>query len=240
MPDTRSHRGPRHEDARIFGEAWVPTLREAVRDLSWLQTRGYAEKSALKLVGDRYQLRRRQRVAVLRCACADDALARRRETRVPEEAVRGAEVWLDGFNVLTTVEAALSGGCVLVGRDGCHRDMASMHGSYRKVRETRPAIERVGAVLAGLGVASCRWLLDSPVSNSGRLRGALRDAAEARGWRWEVDLVPDPDPLLAQADAVVATADSVILDGCDRWLNLARRVVEERVSDPWIVDLSSD
>ena len=32
-------------------------------DLSWLLEKGYADRSALKLVGDRYRLRQRQRTA---------------------------------------------------------------------------------------------------------------------------------------------------------------------------------
>ena len=38
--------------------------------------------------------------------------------------------------MLTTIEAALAGGVILAARDGAYRDMASMHGSYRKVAET--------------------------------------------------------------------------------------------------------
>src|SRR5688500_10446127 len=53
MPDHRSHRGPHPEDAGLFAPAVHPTLRSAVADLSWLLTRGYADPSALKLVGDR-------------------------------------------------------------------------------------------------------------------------------------------------------------------------------------------
>ena len=85
---------------------------------------------------------------------------------------RDKQLLLDGYNVLTTIEAALSGGVVLACRDGCYRDMASIHGTYRKVEETPPALMLIGKIAAELGVASCLWYLDSPVSNSGRLKGA--------------------------------------------------------------------
>ena len=45
---------------------------------------------------------------------------------------------------MTTIEAALSGGVILAARDGAYRDMASMHGTYRKVAETLPALELLG------------------------------------------------------------------------------------------------
>ena len=37
---------------------------------------------------------------------------------------------------------------------------------------------------------------------------------------------------------MVATADSAILDRCREWVNLARVLVESRIPDAWIVDLS--
>ena len=54
--------------------------------------------------------------------------------------VANRELWIDGYNALTTIESALSGSVILRARDGCYRDMASMHGTYRKVQETVPAI----------------------------------------------------------------------------------------------------
>jgi hypothetical protein len=128
---------------------------------------------------------------------------------------------------------------VLVGRDGCLRDVAGVHGSYRKVEETAPALLLVGEVLAGLGAGPCRWLLDRPVSNSGRLRAAMLEAAAGRGWDWRVDLVDNPDPVLTASADVVATADSVILDRCGRWFNLARFAAEARAPGANRVDLSA-
>ena len=146
-------------------------------------------------------------------------------------------VWIDGYNVLTTVEAALGGGVILAAKDGCYRDMASMHGSYRKVAETLSALKMIGNLVTEWDAAGCRWLLDSPVSNSGRLKRILCDVAAARRWNWDVELVQNPDAVLIESDEIVATADSLILNKCRSWLNLARHVVEH-ISSAWIVDLS--
>ena len=89
---------------------------------------------------------------------------------------------IDGFNVLTTVEAALGGAVVLVCRDTTCRDIAGIHGSYRKVAETLPALDRLATVLERLGVHQCHWLFDRPVSNSGRIRGIVFETAAERGW----------------------------------------------------------
>ena len=236
MPDHRAHRGPHPEDARLFGREIWPRLRAAIDDLSRLLSGGYAPVSAGTLVGDRYQLFARQRAAVARSACADSALRRRRDHQAAVEAVRGHPLWLDGYNVLTTVEAAMAGGVILPARDGCYRDMASMHGSYRAVSETVPALELIGQTAECLEIAECCWYLDRPVSNSGRLKRIMDDLAVRRGWRWQVELVASPDRVLAAADQRIATADSAILDRCRSWYNLAREVIVHHVPGAFVVE----
>ncbi len=187
-------------------------------------------------MGDRFALIDRQRLCLQRCACSDQALAGRKSREVGRAGIEGAVLWVDGLNVVTTVEAALAGGVILGGRDGCFRDMAGMHGHYKRVTETLPAIRLAGQTLAGLRPSEVVWLLDKPVSNSGRLAGWIRETAAEHGWNWRVELVPNPDPVLAASTEIVATADSVILDRCARWFNLARAIVTEQVPQAWVLE----
>jgi hypothetical protein len=236
-PDRRRHRGAHPEDARLFDERWLAALRVATGELSWLLSRGYQPKSALKLVGDRHNLRERQRLAVARAACSDESRARRRESCVDDETVKGASLVVDGFNLVITLEAALSGGVLVVGRDGCVRDLSSVHGSYRAVEETERAVLLAGEVLAGFEPASALWLFDSPVSNSGRLAARVRDIAAARGWAWEVETPFNPDRRIVESGLVAVTSDSNVLEGVTSWLNLNRLVVGRHVREPWLIDL---
>ena len=243
MPDARAHRGPDSRDARLFADDQVPALRTAVAELSWLLSRGYVNPSAAKLVGDRHGLRDRQRVAVRRAACSDDALNDRAARRVPLEDLVGRAVTVDGFNVVTTAEAALGGGVLLRCRDGVVRDMASMHGNYRRVAETGPALSLIRDVLDAANPAAVRWLLDRPVSNSGRLAGLIRAAAGGRNWTAEC--LPDPDPLLCEnagggsggGGFVAATADGGVLDRCGPWCDLAAAVAAA-VPGARVIDLA--
>src|SRR5262249_6294815 len=161
-------------------------------DLSWLLGRGYAHVSALKLVGDRWSLTDRQRMAVYRSACPDAALARRASRRVEPEDLARLPIEIDGVHLLTAPQAALRGAVVLVGRDCCLRDVAGVHGTYRRVAETFPAAGLVGETLAALGAGRCVWHLDRPVSNSGRLRAILLAVAADRGWDWRVEIEINP------------------------------------------------
>jgi hypothetical protein len=237
MPDSRRHRGRHPADEALFAEELWPALRRAVSELSWLSSRGYSEPSALKLVGDRHQLTARQRKAVSRGACGDQQRRRRLDKRVELELLAGAPLAIDGFNLLISVESALSGGLLLRCRDGVWRDLASIHGTYRTVQETDPALALVGALCERLGVVSVRWLLDRPVSNSGRLRGRMEQLAQSRGWPWTVELHDDPDrPLAVEDEAIVVSADGLILDGCRRWVDLVSPLLAE-VAEPWCLDL---
>ncbi len=222
----------------MFAAGNVPALRTALADYCLLLTKGYATKSSLKLVGDRFSLTERQRLAVMRSGCSDQQLTGRSDRCIDVEDLAGRSIALDGYNVLITVEAALGGGVLLEGRDGCYRDLASIHGTYRKVSETIPAARLIGEFLGAKGVDGVYWLLDRPVSNSGRLKTLFHDVAEEHGWDWQVELVMSPDAVLIKSDQIVASSDSVILDGCHRWANLARCIVQEAVTDTWVIDLS--
>jgi hypothetical protein len=238
MPDKRTHRGPHPADEKLFAPGAISNLRLALADFSLLLTKGYAEKSALKLVGDRFSLTERQRLAVMRSACSDQQLASRNGHRVEVKNLAGRTVAIDGYNLLITIEAAMSGGVILKGRDGCFRDLASIHGTYRKVTETIPAVQFIGQFLHEIGAGNALWLLDSPVSNSGRLKTLIGELAEKNNWNWEIELLLSPDAELIRTDLIVASSDSVILDGCRSWVNLATEVVQQKLASAWIINLS--
>lgn len=154
--------------------------------------------------------------------------------------LRGQELWLDGLNVLTAVETALGGGVILIGRDGCCRDVAGIYSHYHKVAETVPALRAIGQLASQWAVTKCHWWLDSPVDNSGRLKGILHEVATEAGWPWQVELVTNPDRVLSATDQIVSSSDHAILDRCQRWFNLARQVITYHVPQARIVDLGLD
>jgi hypothetical protein len=201
--------------------------------------RGYAIVSAVKLVGDRYELSLRQRLAARRAACSDFARDDRQSRQAGVAELAGQPLFIDGFNVLTTVETALGGGVVIGCRDGTFRDVAGIHGTYRRVDETIPALNLIGQAVAPLNAHRVLWIFDRPVSNSGRIRELLLQKSAEEGWNWAVELSNNPDAELRACRAIVATADSAILDRCKRWFSLARFVIEAACPDARIIDLES-
>jgi len=154
------------------------------------------------------------------------------------ESLRGAQIIIDGFNLIITIEAALSGGVLIRGRDDCIRDLSSIHSSYRSVNETEDAIILIGETLDQAGVESAAWILDKPISNSGRLAQRIRELAANRSWDWTVELAFNPDVELIRSDRIAISSDGPLLDRVRRWSDLAGFLIEKRVADAWLIDLS--
>lgn len=208
-------------DAKEFGPRQTQTLRTALGDVAMLLDRGYAVCRAADFVGDRYQLSSRQRTALVRAACSKAAL-KGRAAREINGGLEGGELIIDGFNVIITLETALSGSTVLRCMDGTLRDLCGLRGTYRLIDKTGPAVELALSRMEVLGISSAVWVLDKPVSNSGRLAGLIREASQGRSFSTRVVLSERADTLVAQGKCA-ATSDSAILDTPVNWVNLASR-----------------
>lgn len=238
--------GAHPDDAALFGPDQAPALRAAAAELRWLRDRGYALPGALKLVGDRHQLRDRQRQALARATSESPGAAARAAARVAAGAAPPPALEVDGLNVLITVETALRGGVLVTTVDGGLRDLAGVHGTYRPGPATDAALAAIADELAGRGwgAVPARWCLDAPVSNTGRLAGRLRAVAAARALPWTADVVPDADAavLAGPPGAVVASGDAPVLDRAAAagrgWLDLGAETVRGRVPAAWIVEVA--
>jgi hypothetical protein len=228
------HRGPAPEDAELFAPVMLPRLRAAADEAIWLIGRGYSLDSAISIVGGHHQLAARQRLFLKRAVCSDEQRIARATRR--RETLEGDVVRVDGFNLIITLEVALSGGLVFTAYDGALRDIAGLRGSYRMVEETERAIDLGLHAIAQLGPRRVEILLDAPVSNSGRLRARLDERAASMPFECDVTLDPSPDARLA-GDANVVSADAVVIDRCASWIALANDIVTRHVPGAFHVAL---
>jgi hypothetical protein len=234
--------GPHPKDRDLFADEHLEALRLAAAELTYLRARGYALPGALKLVGDRHQLRERQRIAIKRATSEAAGAVARARRRAGEGAAPPDALGIDGFNVVITLETALNGGVLVSTLDGGLRDLAGVHGSYRVSAATDRAIALAAARLTERGwqgVPTC-WYLDAPVSNSGRLAARLRAHGSQAGLAWTVEVVPDPDVVLAALPpgSLAASSDAVILERCPGWIDLAGEAIRAGVPQAWILELA--
>ena len=229
-------RGFEPQDPEWFSGPGLVRLQAAHEEILWLLDRNYSLDSVIPVVGGHHQLSARQRIALQRAAASRQACVLRHIKQMTPDAAKGGPLVIDGFNLLITLETAWSGSLLIRGADGVLRDLAGLRGTYRVISQTDRAIDLLGQGLQELQVQSALIYLDAPVSNSGRLRQRILERSAA--WQIPVDvlLVPNPDSLLIQHERVVSS-DSVILDRCASWLNLADLLVVAHIPQAWVVDL---
>ena len=218
-------RGYVPEDERNFSPAALKVLRTASRHILYLINEGYDLKQASTFVGNHFLLSERQRLAIARSLATEAQLKNRAAKEKKDPA--GGEVWIDGFNTVITLEVMLSDSVLLAGMDGTVRDLAALRGTYRIIPETEGAVRTLLDALKALKVRTACVLLDEPVSNSGRLKALLAECAEGYPFCMDILVQRDVDRALFDRENVIST-DSVILDHCVSWVNLAALCLNRR------------
>lgn len=222
------NRGKNTGDDILFGsEKQISRLKLAVQDMQYLLTRGYAEKAASDLVGNRYRLKTRQVQALRGASASDGQIQNRKQKEQHISDLKGETVYLDGFNVLILLESLLSEAFVFKGVDGCFRDLSGVHGTYKRVNQTQRAIELVAAFFQKAEVHKLTWIFDQPVSNSGRIKQLILDFAIENQLNWDVELQFSPDKFLAESSGIIISSDAWILDHCKVWFNLIGYLIKE-------------
>ena len=200
---------------------------EALQDYRYLKNRGFPDKAALKLVGDRWRLSSLERNCLFRAVFAETDCRLRRAKLLPPEALSGQPLGVDWYNVLITVESYLKGCPVFLADDGLLRDSSGVHGSYRPGKVTEAALQKILEALTHLAPSRLELFLDAPISYSGAMAEELRRRVPA-ACPSEVSVSPSADYPLKSFPGVVATSDSSIIDRevVQKVVDLARFVLE--------------
>lgn len=229
-------RGTDPQDDRWFSKEAILKLQKAQEELEWLLNRGYNNKSLMDMIGNHYQFSVRQRNALTRSTSSKEKRNNRKEKCVTLASCKNNCIYIDGFNLIITLEVALSEGILILCNDGTMRDLAGLRGTYSVIDKTDLALNLIGKELSNTDISKVKFFLDAGVSNSGRLKKFILEHAESWNVSTEVELKQQVDSFLYTKERVV-TSDSIILDNCKSWLNLGRKIIEDYVYDQNIVDL---
>ena len=196
-------------------------LSEAYRDLKYLLNRGYRKKYALDFVANHYILTLEERHLLARCVFPDSWIEEVRRKLLQPEDLKGAELAVDGFNVLITVESLLEGKGILC-EDGLVRDL-KYQGKYRLGEKTGELLLKTAETLHKLEVDRAVFIYGKNNSRSGVITAMTREALKLVGVQGEVLLVKSPDFELKKFEAV-ATADTAVVEKASGVFDLARYV----------------
>jgi len=115
-----------------------------------------------------------------------------------------------------------------------------LSGEAMGASENNPKVQLIGEFMAEMAISHALWLLDSPVSNSGRLKTLIAEVAHKRGWHWDIRLTISPDAELRTTETIVISTDSVILDVCPRWTNLAGEIIARKLPAATVIDMVAE
>lgn len=230
-------RGYIEEDQKWFSEDSLQKLQIAQEEIIWLLDRNYKMSPLIEFVGGHYQLSTRQREALQRSSSSQKDCLRRTNKMLSLDEIKGNDINIDGFNLIITLEVALSSGTLILANDGTIRDLAGLRGTYRLIDKTDMAISLLCSFFKEYEIKKANFYLDSPVSNSGRLKSKILEDFIKWDIDVEVELVPNADPILSELERVVTT-DSIILDSCKSWFNLTRIIIENYINSAKVINLS--
>ena len=228
MADSRAaRRGYVPDDERNFSLESIEKLRVASRHVLYLINEGYDLKQATTFVGNHFLLSERQRLAVMRSLATAEQLAMRKAKLLTATEAAGRDVWIDGFNTVITLEVLKCDSILFSCMDGTVRDLASLRGTYRIIPETEDAVRLLFDSLEEMEIHSATVLLDQPVSNSGRLKALIAGLAVEYPFDLDIQIQKDVDRDLYEKENVISS-DSIILDRCLSWINLAALCMERQ------------
>ena len=231
-----SLRGFDKNDSRWFSNKELIRLKKAKEEIEYLINRDYKIEPVVTFVGDRYQFSTRQRDALKRAICTLKKLNIRNSKRLEINEISKGPIYIDGFNLIITLEVALSNGSLIKGSDGNIRDLAGLRGTYKIIDKTEIALKLIGKFLDNYNCKYAKFYLDSPVSNSGNLKYKILEYFKDFNVKVEVELVNNADVILEKLDRIVSS-DAAILDKCISYFNVFEEIIKTYVSDVNIIDL---
>lgn len=235
MSNKSVRRGYVQSDEKEFNEESVIKLKEAQKDIFMLLNRDYPIKNVSVFVGNHYLLSERQRLALARATSKMFSIESRK-SKISELPLNNKTVYIDGFNIVITLEVALSNSTLLKCMDGTVRDLAGLRGTYKLIDKTDKAIELIGEKLKELQIGKAVFFLDKPVSNSGRLRARILELLEKYDYEVQVELVQLADKNLEGLENVVSS-DAIVLDKSTSWINMASDIIDEKIEGCRCIDL---
>jgi len=194
-------------------KALSENFQNAARDYLMLLNRNYPQKAILKLIGDRYMLPGNERSMLFRGLTQISAASDRMGKICTIDCLAGQSLTVDTFNVLITIGSYLNGNIVFISNDGLLRDASEIHGKAFRTQIVNRAMKLLFDFLAKTKVQEIKFLVDSPVSHSGKLRSDLITLLREYNLNGSAQTVHSPDfELKAVTGGVIATSDSVVVD----------------------------
>lgn len=201
-----------------FDDATIEKLRLAAEEVAWLTGRGYPIDRVSDFVTNQHRLGDAERSALASGTCSEPQYRRRAARELEAEDVARRPLSIDTAEVLSAIEAALTGRPVLQTLDGTVR--AFGNATHAPSATTDDALARIYAAAKELRPSVLRFLVTSSDLDE-------RITAKAKDAKAKIEIVKVADTRSGmKKEKQVVSGDAEVLDQAGAWFNLVGRVLE--------------
>jgi hypothetical protein len=210
-------------------------LKDATKDLKYLLDRGYRKKIALNFVGNHYLLNQNERNYLGRCVFSEITSQMRQDKITNIKSISGNTVFIDGYNVLITVETILiNPEKLIIAQDGLVRDTSAVFGKYKIKKETIKSMNLILNTLKTHKPSFVKFYLDKQVSFSGELVKMIIKFLESHEIPGNAVVSQNVDYELVQEwkekGGLVATSDGAVIDKVNNIIDIPLVIIKKEVS----------
>lgn len=202
-------------------------LEAPLLDIRYLLDRKYPKKSAITYVSNRYGLTKDERNILVRIACEKDISNDRMRKLVSIEFIRDKNLFIDGYNVLITVESLILGYPVFLCDDGILKDVRSLFRRYKIGFMTKEALSMIEMITSKYTPKEIVIIFDSQISRSGDLSKMARDIFDKDNCLVFTSKDTDKEIMENSREGIIATSDGIIIDNVDNVLDIPVHIADE-------------
>lgn len=227
-------------DEREFNNESLEILKKAQDDILIMLDRDYDIDKLIVFIGNHYMLSARQRLALIRSTSDFNSIKIRKSKEIIDliNINKSQAINIDGLNLIITLEVALSNSTLIHCMDNTLRDLAGLHGTYRLIDKTDIAINLIGEQLSKMNMKNINFYLDSPVSNTLKLKHRILELLSKYNFNINIELPHNADVILENQSYVISS-DAIILNKCISWINMAKVIVDKYIPECKYVELSN-
>ncbi|BDC36309.1 MAG: DUF434 domain-containing protein [Candidatus Methanoliparum thermophilum] len=202
-------------------------LEDPILDVRYLLDRKYPKKSVITYVSNHYGLTKDDRNILARIACKKDVADDRKRKVVSIESIYNKKLFIDGFNVLITVESLILGYPVFLCDDGILKDVRSLFHRYKMGLMTREALYKIETITSKYNPKEILIIFDSQISKSGELSKLTRDIFNKDNCFVFISKNTDKDIIENSKKEIVATSDGIIIDNVEKVIDIPIYIANE-------------